>query len=93
MADKMTEEEIYKEAKQRVKARKDLYSHIVVYICVNAFLIILWAVTGANYPWFVFPLGGWGIGLAFHIIDVTFWQRKSDREAIEKEAEKIRKAQ
>jgi len=91
MTGKMTEAEIYEEAKKRVKAKKDLYVHIAVYICVNAFLIVIWAVTSGGFPWFVFPLGGWGIGLIFHILDVLVWQRKSDRSAIEREAEKIRK--
>ena len=89
----MTEEEIYEEAKKRVKAKKDLYSHIAVYVLVNTFLIIIWAVTSGGFPWFVFPLGGWGIGLAFHILDVFVWQRRSDKVAIEKEADKLRKMQ
>ena len=93
MAVKMTEEEIYEEAKKRVKAKKDLYSHIAVYVLVNTFLIIIWAVTSGGFPWFVFPLGGWGIGLAFHILDVFVWQRRSDKVAIEKEADKLRKMQ
>jgi hypothetical protein len=93
LANKMTEEEIYEEAKKRVKAKKDLYSHIAVYVLVNTFLIIIWAVTSGGFPWFVFPLGGWGIGLAFHILDVFVWQRRSDKVAIEKEADKLRKMQ
>jgi hypothetical protein len=93
MTGRMTEEEIYKEARKRVKAKKDLYSHIIVYIFVNAFLIVIWAVTSRGFPWFVFPLGGWGIGLAFHILDVMIWQRKTDKSAIEREAERIRKEQ
>lgn len=93
MNGKMTEEEIYEEAKKRVKEKKDLYTHIAVYICVNAFLIIIWAVTSGGFPWFVFPLGGWGIGLVFHILSVLVWHGKYDRAAIEKEAEKLRKGQ
>lgn len=93
MSVKMTEEEIYEEAKKRVKAKKDLYSHIAVYVLVNAFLVVIWAVTSGGFPWFVFPLGGWGIGLFFHILDVFVWQRRNDREAIEREAEKLRKLQ
>ena len=33
MASRMTEEEIYEEARKRVRAKKDLYVHIAVYIC------------------------------------------------------------
>ena len=40
MAHKMSEEEIYEEARKRVKAKKDFYVHLAAYICVNTFLII-----------------------------------------------------
>lgn len=91
---KMSEEEIYEEAKKRVKAKKDFYLHLAVYITINIFLIIIWAVTTpGGFPWFVFPLGGWGIGLLFHFLDTFVFQRKLDRAEIEKEAEKIRREQ
>ena len=94
MAKQMSEEEIYEEAKKRVKAKKDFYVHLAAYLCVNTFLIIIWAVTTSGvFPWFVFPLGGWGIGLAFHFLDVFVLQRKLDRTAIEKEAQRIKREQ
>ncbi len=94
MVNKMSEEEIYKEAQRRVKAKKDFYVHLAVYVCVNTFLVIIWAFqSGGGFPWFIFCLGGWGIGLFVHFLDVFFFGRKSGREAIEKEAEKIRREQ
>ena len=93
MANKMSEDELYERARKRVEEKKGFYTHIIAYVAVNALLVIIWAVTGRGFPWFVFPLGGWGIGLVFHILDVLVWQRKSDRNAIEKEAEKLRKEQ
>lgn len=93
MVNQMSEEEIYEEAKKRVKAKKDFYVHLAVYICVNTFLIIIWAVTSGGFPWFLFPLGGWGIGLTFHALDVFLFQRQSDRKAIEKEVAKLKQEQ
>ena len=94
MASKMSEEEIYEEAKKRVKAKKDFYVHLAVYVCVNIFLILIWRfASGGGFPWFIFPLGGWGIGLVFHFLEVFVFERKSDKTAIEKEAERIRKEQ
>jgi hypothetical protein len=29
-------------------------------------LLVVWIATGANFPWFAFPLLGWGIILAVH---------------------------
>lgn len=40
--------------------------HATVWFAVNAFLFMVWLVTGAGTPWFLFPAGGWGIGLAAH---------------------------
>ncbi|MFC2000896.1 2TM domain-containing protein [Chloroflexota bacterium] len=90
----LSEEQIYEEAKKRVEAKKGFYKHLIVYICVNILLIIIWAFpSGGGFPWFIFPLGGWGIGLLFHGLGVFIFDRKSDKAAIEKEAEKMRREQ
>jgi hypothetical protein len=87
----MTEEEIYKEAKKIVEEKRGFRTHFIVYLCVNALLVIIWAATGAGFPWFVFPLGGWGIGILFHFLGVYVFPREVDEKEIEKEARKIRK--
>ena len=33
------------------------------YVGVMAILIVIWAVTGAGYPWFIWPAIGWGLAL------------------------------
>ena len=91
MAKQLSEDEIYDLARKRVKEKKDFYVHLTAYICVNIFLIIIWAfVAGRGFPWFIFPLVGWGIGITFHFLGVFIIKDKYDRAAIEKEAEKIR---
>ncbi len=40
--------------------------HATVYVAVNILLVVIWALTWTGFPWFVFPLLGWGIGLAAH---------------------------
>jgi len=93
MATGMSEEEIYHQARKRVEEKKGFYIHFAVYIIVNIILVIIWAATGAGYPWFLFPLGGWGIGILFHFLGVFVFSRQTDweRRAIEKEAERLRK--
>ena len=92
MAQNLSEEQIYEEAKKRVEEKKGFYIHLTIYIVVNIGLVLLWAFAAdRGFPWFVFPLGGWGIGLLFHYLGVFVFEGKSDRAAIEKEAEKIRK--
>jgi len=89
----MSEEEIYRQARKRVEEKKGFYVHFAVYIIVNIILVIIWAATGADYPWFLFPLGGWGIGILFHFLGVFVFSRQTDweRRAVEKEAERLRK--
>ena len=40
--------------------------HAAVYLAVNAFLFMVWLITTRGLPWFLFPAGGWGIGLIAH---------------------------
>ena len=48
----------------RLKARAGFWSHLMIYLAVNAFLVVVWAFTGAGFFWPVFPIVGWGIGVA-----------------------------
>jgi uncharacterized membrane protein len=59
-------------ARKRVQDRRDFGSHLVAYVVVNAFLIAVWAFTGAGYFWPVWVLAGWGVGLVLHAWDVFF---------------------
>ena len=93
MPQQLSEEEIYKQARKRVEDKKGFYIHLGTYIVINAALVIIWALSGAGYPWFVWPLFGWGVGLIFHFLSVfvfdkgTAWEQRE----VEKEAERIRK--
>ena len=40
--------------------------HAAVWFATNAMIFMIWLVTGAGFPWFLFPALGWGIGLAAH---------------------------
>ncbi|HZA71962.1 MAG TPA: DUF1707 domain-containing protein [Propionibacteriaceae bacterium] len=37
--------------------------HLVSYVVVLAGLWLIWALTGAGYPWPIWPMLGWGLGL------------------------------
>jgi hypothetical protein len=53
------------EAKQILRRRIFLL-HLSIYVTTNFSLWVIWALTGGGYPWFVFPILGWGIGLVAH---------------------------
>ncbi|MFC2056750.1 2TM domain-containing protein [Chloroflexota bacterium] len=87
----MSEEQIYERAKKIVEEKKGFYWNLAAYVVVNSMLVLIWAfAAGGGYPWFLWPLGGWGIGLLLHFLGVFVLGGKSDIAAIEKEAEKIR---
>jgi uncharacterized membrane protein len=54
-----------REARQILR-RRAWYLHLAVYLAVQATLLGIWALSGGGYPWFLFPLMGWGIGLVAH---------------------------
>ena len=88
------ETEAYEKAKKRVEEKKGFYTHLAVYLSVNLVLVLIWAfITGGGFPWFVFPLGGWGIGILFHFLGVFVFSREMgwERRAIEKEMDRLRK--
>lgn len=51
---------------KRLKDKRDLRSHVFVYLAVNALLVAIWAFAGAGFFWPIFSLVFWGFGLAMH---------------------------
>ena len=67
----MTEEQ-RQQAVRRIQAKRGFRSHFAVYLAVNALLVLIWAATGAGTFWPVWPILGWGIGVAAHAAGVFF---------------------
>lgn len=51
---------------RRILRRRTWWLHGAVYLATNISLVGIWALTGGGHPWFVYPILGWGIGLAAH---------------------------
>lgn len=51
---------------ERLKNKRAFWQDLVCYIVVNAFVVGIWAFTGAGYFWPAWLLGGWGIGVVMH---------------------------
>jgi uncharacterized membrane protein len=56
-----------REAK-RIARRQWFWLDFAVFLTIQVFLFVVWALSSASYPWFIFPLFGWGIVLAAHAI-------------------------
>jgi hypothetical protein len=72
--------------------RASFKSHLTTYFVMNAFFWVIWYLNGRNYgsggwPWPVWPMLGWGIGLVFHYIGTYITPKEN---LAEKEYEKLK---
>jgi len=67
-----------KRAKLRAAAEVGFYAHLQAYLGVIAFLAFINVMT-TWYPWFLWPAGGWGLGLFFHYMGVFGAQRLKEQ--------------
>jgi hypothetical protein len=68
-------------ARARVRAAREFYKHLAVYILVSALLVVIDLATGGpsfvlGLGWAFYPILGWGLGVLLHAIK-TFWSRPS----------------
>jgi 2TM domain len=72
----------------QLKKRRDFRGHLLVYVLVNTFLVVIWAVTGAHgFFWPVFFIVGWGIGVVMNAWDV-YWRPRITEGDIQREIER-----
>jgi hypothetical protein len=86
-----TEEE-YKIAHKRIEELQGYYWNLASYIVINVFFTFLDLKDG-SYDWAFWPAFGWGIGLAFHTIEIFgFFNNNSWKDRmIKKELERRKK--
>ena len=90
-------DDIRKQAKKRVEAKKGFYIHFGVYIVVGLFFLIMNLLTYSESEglWFYFPMLAWGIGLAIHYFVVfglpgtNILSKEWEANEMEKEMDKI----
>ena len=61
----------YVKAVEKVEKLKEFYQNLASYCLVIPFLIFINLKVSPGFQWFWFPLFGWGIGLAFHFLEVN----------------------
>ena len=65
-------EAIERTARRRAGAKLGWYVHAVLYVVVNIVIFAMSKYAFGDRPWSVFPLLGWGLGLAIHGVVVFF---------------------
>ena len=53
---------------RRIARRQWFWLHFAVYVTIQVFLFVIWALGDESYPWFIFPLFGWGVLIAAHAV-------------------------
>jgi hypothetical protein len=85
------DEQLRDQALERLKKKRDFRTHVFMYVLVNAMLVGIWAIVSAGeFFWPVFPILGWGIGVAANAWDV-YGRRPISEEQIRREAERLRR--
>jgi class 3 adenylate cyclase len=74
-------------------AMRAMRLHLRVYLIFMLFFIGIWAATGAGYFWPIWPMLGWGLGLALHMSAAVPGQRhKEQKQAARDERKQVRHA-
>lgn len=86
-------EKRYENAKDQVNKIKGFYAHFTIYLIFIPIFIWLNYQSNAGFPWALFPIFGWGFGVAGHAAE-TFnwnpffgkdWEERKIREMLDKE--------
>jgi hypothetical protein len=88
-AARTTEGDLREQAIAQLKKKRDFRSHVFIYVAVNTVLVVIWAVTGAGFFWPVFPILGWGVGVAANAWDV-YGRKPIGEDEIQRETERLR---
>ncbi len=84
-----SEDQLREQAISNLKKKRDFRTHLLMYVLVNAFLIAIWAISGAGFFWPMFVLGGWGIGLVANAWEV-YGRKPISEPEIQRESERLR---
>ncbi len=88
MVNDTREQAVRDRAAAQLKKRRDFRGHLLVYVLVSTFLVVIWAVIDVHgFFWPVFPIVGWGIGVVMNAWDV-YWRPEITAEDIQHEIER-----
>ncbi|WP_459210733.1 2TM domain-containing protein [Aquimarina rhabdastrellae] len=100
----ITQKEMFEHAQQRIKQKKRLYRHFVIFLLGSFFMILMNLVLKIGgdtkimgIDWFVYGVLIWSFLMLFHTIDVIFfkkfmgkeWEAKQMKRLVEKQKKRI----
>jgi len=89
----LSNDDIDRLARRRAGAKLGWYAHAAVYLIVNLFLFALSEYALGERRWSIYPMLGWGLGLALHGVAVFVLGSGSAlrEQMIDKERERLRR--
>jgi hypothetical protein len=85
----MDDTKLHEVARRRVQMKRGFTIHLLLYLMVNLMLFLIWRFTGKGYPWFLWPLAGWGIGVFANAVALVAELHAPEERAIEREMRRL----
>ncbi len=82
--------DLQRRARRSAGRKLGFFIHATVYLLVNALLVGIDLRSGRGGQWSIFPLLGWGIGLAMHGLIAFGPVERLYRRLVEREVERLR---
>lgn len=80
--------DLRQQAIESLKKKRDFRTHLLMYVLVNTMLVVIWAVTGGDFFWPIFPILGWGIGVVANAWDV-YGRKPISEDEIRREQQRL----
>ena len=92
-SDTFISEKKYKQAKKKLENLKAFYIHFSIYLLFVPVFLYLNYISGTSFPWALFPIVGWGIGVTSHASEAfnynpffgKDWEERKIRELMDKD--------
>ena len=99
----LEQHELLEHAQMRIKQKKRLYNHFVVFLIGSVFMIIINKILkyGVEYNWFIWAITLWAFLFAIHLFNVFVttkfmgleWERSQREKLVLKQKQKIAELQ
>ena len=95
----LEQHELLENAQKRVRQKKRLYTHFVVFLVGSVFLVLIHKILkyGQEYNWFIWAITFWAFLFVLHIFNVFItnkfmgqdWERSQREKLVQKQKERI----
>ena len=99
----LEQHELLENAQKRIKQKKRLFSHLVIFLIGSIFLTLLNKILkyGENYDWFIWAITAWAFLFIIHAFNVFVthrfmgkgWERLQREKLVKKQKDKIAELQ